>query len=64
MIAQQLPPEADATPGLVEETYQALLALGHSPPDAHKLLEEALATKKKFKTFDELIQEIYQRQRG
>jgi len=63
LIAQSQPVMAEQAAGLFEETYQILLTLGHSPADARKQLEEVLATKKKYKSHEELIQEIYQHQR-
>ena len=50
--------------GVVEETFQALLALGHAESDARQLIEQALATGAKFKDTEMLIQEIYKRQFG
>jgi Holliday junction DNA helicase RuvA len=50
--------------GVVEDTFQALLALGHAETDARQLIEQALATGGKFKDTETLIQEIYKRQFG
>ena len=46
-------------PNVIEDTYQILLSLGHVEADARKLLETALATKKKFKDVDSLLQAVY-----
>jgi Holliday junction DNA helicase RuvA len=51
-------------PGVIEETFQALLVLGHSEPDAHRLIEAAMAGSKKFKDSEAMIHAIYQRQSG
>lgn len=51
-----------ASEGVVEETFQALLALGHSESDARQLIEQALASGAKFKDTETLIQEIYKKQ--
>ncbi|MCR9292105.1 MAG: helix-hairpin-helix domain-containing protein [bacterium] len=48
--------------GVVEETFQALLALGHGEADARQLIEQALASGGKFKDTETLIQEIYKKQ--
>jgi Holliday junction DNA helicase RuvA len=43
----------------VSETFEALLALGHSEADARRLVDMALKTKTKFKDSAEMIQTIY-----
>lgn len=50
--------------GVVEDTYQALLALGHNESDARQLIEQALATGTKFKDVEAMIQGIYKKQFG
>ncbi len=50
--------------GVVEETYQALLVLGHNESDARRLIEQAVAGGKKFKDSEAMIHAIYQRQTG
>lgn len=49
---------------VVEETYQALLALGHGESDARLLIEQVLAAGAKCKDTESLIQEIYKKQFG
>ena len=49
---------------VVEDTYQALLALGHSESDARQLVEQALAAGGKYKDVESLLQAIYRRQFG
>ena len=44
---------------IVEETYQILMKLGHSEPEARSLLEAPLASKKKFNDVDALFQAVY-----
>ncbi|MBX3417592.1 MAG: Holliday junction DNA helicase RuvA [Pirellulaceae bacterium] len=44
---------------VVDDTYLILCSLGHSEADARQLLDAALATKKKFKDVDELLQAVY-----
>lgn len=46
---------------VVSETFDALITLGHSEADARRLIDEALATKKKFKDTESLLTAIYQR---
>ena len=54
----------DVAEGVVEETYRALLALGHAEADARKLVDQALASGTKFKDTETLIQLIYRKQFG
>lgn len=49
-------------PGVVDETFQALIVLGHSEADARRLIELALAGGSKFKDSEAMIHAIYQRQ--
>ena len=46
-------------PDVVSATFDVLRSLGHSESDARKLLDGALATKKKFKDIESLLQAIY-----
>lgn len=50
--------------GVVEDTFQALLALGHGESDARQLIEQAVASGAKFKNTETLIQAIYKKQFG
>lgn len=58
MVGRDIP-DAEAQTDLVVETYEALLTLGHTELDARRLIDTALATKKKYKDSAELIQAIY-----
>ena len=46
---------------VVGETFDALITLGHSEADARRLIDEALASKKKFKDTESLLTAIYQK---
>ena len=46
---------------VARETFDALIALGHSESDARKLIDEVLASGKKFKDTESLLTAIYQR---
>ena len=48
---------------VVSETFEALLALGHSETDARRLVDAALQMKTKFNDSAEMIQAIYQNSR-
>ncbi|MDR2346985.1 MAG: Holliday junction DNA helicase RuvA [Planctomycetaceae bacterium] len=52
-------PEIGQQIDVVSETYEALIALGHSESDARHLIDAALKTKSKFKDSPEMIQAIY-----
>ncbi len=63
LVAHREAAEADVEPDLVSEAYQALLTLGHSESDSRRLIDAALAVKKKYKDVQDLIQAIYQQTR-
>lgn len=65
LLVRQLPQGIEPqTTGVVEETFQALMVLGHSESDAKRLIEQALVGGKKFKDSEAMIHAIYQRQTG
>ncbi len=65
LLVRREMPTADAqTEGVVEDTYRALIALGHVESDARRLIEQALASGSKFKDTESLIQAIYKKQFG
>ncbi|HTU27455.1 MAG TPA: Holliday junction branch migration protein RuvA [Pirellulales bacterium] len=49
---------------VVRETYDVLRTLGHSESDARRLIDAALAKKKKYKDVEELIQAVYLQAKG
>jgi Holliday junction DNA helicase RuvA len=60
LVARDERREAEVEPDVVAETFDILRGLGHSESEARKLLDAALATKKKFKDVQTLIEAIYQ----
>lgn len=60
MVAREETHEAEVELDVVSETFEVLRALGHSESDARRLLDTALAIKKKYKTVEDLIQAVYQ----
>lgn len=46
---------------VLEDAYQALLSVGHSPAEARSLLDRVLATGKSFASVDEVLRVIYNR---
>ena len=63
LLADRTLPDAEQRTDVVSETFEALLALGHSEADARRLVDAALKTKTKFKDSAEMIQTIYQNSR-
>ncbi|MFM8218102.1 MAG: hypothetical protein ACKOJF_04205 [Planctomycetaceae bacterium] len=47
---------------MVHDAYEALLSLGHSSVDARQKVEQVLAGNRKFKTVEEILEEIYRLQ--
>jgi Holliday junction DNA helicase RuvA len=54
-------PAAVVDGGVMEDAYQALLSVGHSPGEARDKLDQVLRTGKSFKSVDEVLVEIYKR---
>jgi Holliday junction DNA helicase RuvA len=52
-------PSAVVAGNVVEDAYQALMTLGHSPMDARLLLDRVLTGGRTFGTVEEIITEIY-----
>jgi Holliday junction DNA helicase RuvA len=44
---------------VLEDAYQALMSVGHSPVEARNRLDRVLATGKQFKSVEEILLEIY-----
>ena len=64
LVARDVPYAADVEMDVVRETFDALRILGHSESDSRRLIDAALALKKKYKDVQELIQAIYQQSRA
>ncbi|MEZ5939892.1 MAG: Holliday junction branch migration protein RuvA [Planctomycetaceae bacterium] len=64
LIEEELPEEKRSDRDVINEGYEALVALGHSNVDAREKIEQALKEKGKFKTVEELLQQIYSQQRS
>lgn len=59
-----LPDEQQNKSDILSDGFEALVALGHTPTDARKKIEAAVAAKGKFKSVDELINEVYRQEHG
>ena len=60
MVTRGEAAKAEVQPDVVSETYEILRQLGHSESDARRLLDVALAAKKRYKDVQDLIEAIYQ----
>ncbi|WP_417848972.1 Holliday junction branch migration protein RuvA [Thalassoglobus sp.] len=64
LVDQEGPGETRGDRDLLNETFEALLALGHSQSDAREKIEKASSSKKsKFKSVEDVLQFIYTQQR-
>ena len=48
---------------LLEDVYNALLGLGHAPPDARKRLDKLLAMGQSFNSVEAMLMEIFKQDR-
>ncbi len=64
MVSKDFPAEAVIDHDVLAETHEALMSLGHSAADARRKLDAVAATKKKFKSVEELLTEIYRLEQG
>lgn len=64
MIAARIPEATDSASDLMSETYEALISVGHNPQDARERIETVMQAGKKFKSVEDVLAEIYQRQRS
>jgi Holliday junction DNA helicase RuvA len=62
LIQRDLPPEREAERGVIGDAYEALLSLGHSAGDARAKIEQVTADGRKFKSVEDLLEEIYRSQ--
>lgn len=59
LVAQQEAQQSEVEPDIVTQTFELLRGLGHAEADARRLLDSALAKKKKYADVQSLIQAIY-----
>jgi holliday junction DNA helicase RuvA len=64
LVGRDLPAETATERDVLSESFDALRALGHSESDARRLLDDALARKKKYKDVDELLRAVYEQRHG
>jgi len=64
MVVRDEVGSTDMPRDLVEESFHALCALGHSEADARKMLDRLLHSKKKFTDIESILHAIYQDMHG
>ncbi len=57
-------PAADVASSVLEETFAALVSVGHSDIDARRKLEKVMGTKKKFNSVEEMLFAVYEMENG
>jgi Holliday junction DNA helicase RuvA len=62
MVPREMPPELEADRGVINDAYEALVSLGHSAADARQKIEQAASGGKKFKSVEELLEDVYRAQ--
>jgi Holliday junction DNA helicase RuvA len=62
MIERDLPPELEAGRGVFNDAYEALLMLGHTAPEARHKIEQTAGSGRKFKSVEDVLEEIYRAQ--
>ena len=63
LIEEELPADDRTDRDVINESYEALLALGHSDSDARHKIERAVQEKGKFKSVDDMLRQVYAQQR-
>jgi Holliday junction DNA helicase RuvA len=64
LIEADVPTEEATARGVLNDAYDALVALGHSGPDARAKIEQVCEGGRKYKSVDDLLREVYQQNRG
>jgi Holliday junction DNA helicase RuvA len=59
---QHLPPDAVTRADVLQEGHAVLVSLGHTPQDARHRIERAVSEKQKFKSVEDLINEVYRQE--
>jgi holliday junction DNA helicase RuvA len=63
MIQREMPAEEGGERGVIADAYDALVSLGHSAPEARQMLEKLSETGAKFKSVEDVLEELYRTQR-
>jgi len=63
MVERELPPDQSTDRNVINDSFDALLALGHSPADARHKIESVTTEGRKFKSVEDLLEELYRTQK-
>lgn len=64
LVARDGPVAADVERDVVSEAFEVLRALGHSEAESHRLLDQAIARKKKYKDVEALLHSVYEQRQS
>lgn len=64
LVARSGDQAADVKRDVLHDAFEALRMLGHSDPDARKLIDAVLKTKRKYSDVEAVLQAIYQQSHG
>ncbi len=62
LVARDTPATTDVERDLLSEAFEILRVLGHSEPEARRLLDDTVAKKKNYKNVDALLHAVYEKQ--
>ncbi len=62
MAERDLPPDQQTRPDVVSECFEVLVRLGHSAAEARQRIDQAIGSKGKFKSVEDLINEVYRQE--
>ncbi|RMG41826.1 MAG: Holliday junction DNA helicase RuvA [Planctomycetota bacterium] len=62
LVAREVPAETATERSILDDAFDALVALGHSPADARQKINQAVGAGKTFKSVEDLLLEIYHQQ--
>lgn len=64
LVRRDTPADGGESNDMLRDTFDALMALGHSHSDSRRLIDQAIASGQKFKDSESMIQTIYRMQVG
>ena len=62
LVTRNTPAATDVERDLLSEAFEILRVLGHSEPEARRLLDDTVAKKKNYKNVDALLHAVYEKQ--
>lgn len=63
IVAKDLPPDSTVDHDVLTQTLEALMSLGHSGPEARQKIDAVTADGKKYKSVEDMLTEVYRRER-